>query len=258
MHKIKNRIKQRLLIILLASVVHATAHASQSGPDASAIREGKALLTHTRARMPDHVGNGLNCTSCHLNGGTRPQASPWVGLDRTYPEYSARIGTVITLQQRINGCFERSMNGTALNVNSRQMASMLAYMASLPPGIGHAVRGFGPVDKTLRPDPVSGRQIFQLKCASCHGATGQGAKTGSAYTVPPLWGKDSFNDGAGMARTYTAAAFIKHNMPLGKGDTLSDQEAIDIAEYFTHQSRPVYAGKSGDWPDGGRPVDARN
>ena len=77
------------------------------------------------------------------------------------------------------------------------------------------------------------------------------------YLLPPLWGKDSFNDGAGMARTYTAAAFVKHNMPLGQGGTLTDQEALDVAEYFTHQPRPVFSGKAKDWPKGDKPKDAR-
>ncbi|KAI5931834.1 putative protein FAM10A5 [Manis javanica] len=53
-----------------------------------------------------------------------------------------------------------------------------------------------------------------------------------------------------MARTYTAAAFVKRNMPiafhgnfpLGQGG-LSDQEAVDVAEYFSHQPRPDFANK---------------
>lgn len=41
-----------------------------SGPKGLAIIEGKKLLTETRQRPPKHVGNGLNCTSRHLAGGT--------------------------------------------------------------------------------------------------------------------------------------------------------------------------------------------
>lgn len=70
-------------------------------------------------------------------------------------------------------------------------------------------------------------------------------------------GKDSFNDGAGMVRTFTAAAFVKHNMPLGQGGSFTDQEALDVAEYFTHQTRPVYLPKTKDWPKGDKPEDAR-
>ena len=33
--------------------------------------------------------------------------------------------------------------------------------------------------------------------------------------VPLLWGKDTFNDGAGLARLITFATFIRFNMPHG-------------------------------------------
>ena len=73
-----------------------------------------------------------------------------------------------------------------------------------------------------------------------------------------------FNIGAGMARTYTAAAFVKRNMPiafgthfpLGQGG-LTDQEAVDVAEYFSHMPRPDFPDKVKDWPKGGKPADAR-
>ncbi len=54
-----------------------------------------------------------------------------------------------------------------------------------------------------------------------------------------------------------AAAFIKSNMPLGRGGSLSDQDAYDIAAYFTRQPRPDFADKAKDWPKGGKPADAR-
>lgn len=154
------------------------------------------------------------------------------------------------------------MNGTALPYNSAEMNNILAYMqwlsTSVPTGTSVKGRGFGPVDQKLKPDAAHGKQVYAAKCASCHGAEGLGVKNATGYAFPPLWGKDSFNDGAGMARTFTAAAFVKHNMPLGQGGTLTDQEAIDVAEFFTHQPRPVYSGKAKDWPKGDKPKDARS
>ena len=97
------------------------------------------------------------------------------------------------------------------------------------------------------------------------GDNGEGIKNAAGkWVYPPLWGDDSFNIGAGMARTYTAAAFVKRNMPiafrdkfpLGQGG-LSDQEAVDVAEYFTHMPRPDFAGKVKDWPKDKKPADAR-
>jgi len=37
-----------------------------------------------------------------------------------------------------------------------------------------------------------------------------------------------------------AAGFIKANMPLGQGNTLSDQQAWDVAKYMT--SQPLCSG----------------
>ena len=60
-----------------------------------------------------------------------------------------------------------------------------------------------------------------------------------------------------MARLNTAAAFVKSSMPLGQGGSLSDQEAFDVAAFFTRQPRPDFAGKLEDWPKGGKPDDVR-
>ena len=45
-----------------------------------------------------------------------------------------------------------------------------------------------------------GKQVYTQVCAACHGADGLGqrAATGAGYQFPPLWGPDSFNNGAGM------------------------------------------------------------
>lgn len=233
-----------------------------AGPQGDAIRNGKLLLSETYQRLPNNVGNKLTCANCHLGAGTVVNASPWVGIWGVFPEYRARSGRINSLQQRVNDCFQRSMNGKALAYDSKEMNDILAYMhwlsSNVPTGISVKGRGFGPINRDLKPNAENGKKVYAAKCASCHGANGEGMKTvQGTYTFPPLWGKDSFNVGAGMARTYTAAAFVKSNMPLGQPNTLSDQEAIDVAEYFTHQSRPDFAGKSKDWPKGGKPKDAR-
>lgn len=42
------------------------------------------------------------------------------------------------------------------------------------------------------------------------------------------------------------------------GGTLTDQEAMDVAEYLTHQPRAVFSGKAKDWLQGDKPKDARS
>ncbi len=114
----------------------------------------------------------------------------------------------------------------------------------------------GPIDSTLTPDPVRGQALYAVQCAACHGDNGEGRRDASGdIAFPPLWGDHSFNIGAGMARLYKAAGFVKHNMPpavtreppLGQ-QVMPDQDAVDIASYFINQPRPDFANKAKDWP----------
>jgi thiosulfate dehydrogenase len=111
---------------------------------------------------------------------------------------------------------------------------------------------------TEAPDLQAGHTAYTQKCASCHGEDGQGRHAPDGKVLfPPLWGQRSFNLGAGLARQQTAAGFIKHNMPLGQGMTLTDAEAWNITGYMESQQRPDFASKDKDWPKGGKPEDAR-
>lgn len=233
------------------------------GPKGDAVKLGKALVTETRKRLPKNVGAGLDCTNCHIAAGTTPSAGPFVGLWGVFPDYRARAGDIDSMQERINDCFERSMNGKALAVDSAEMNAILMYInwlsTGVPTGTEVIGRGMGSIDMTLKPDAARGKQVYADKCAACHGAGGEGIKGATGeYGVPPVWGDASFNVGAGLARTYTAAAFVKNNMPLGQVGTLSDQDAIDVAEFFTHQPRPAFAAAKDDYAKGNKPKDARN
>jgi thiosulfate dehydrogenase len=240
-----------------------------SAPNAEQLVRGMRLNAETKALLPNNVGADLNCASCHLNAGTVADATPYVGVSVMFPSYSARAGSVITLAQRINGCFERSMNGKPLATDSPEMQAMIAYFewmkGEAKPQAHAPGSGMGEIDTLLTPDRANGRKVYAAQCAICHGADGQGLKDAAGRTVfPPLWGDRSFNVGAGMARTEAAAAFVKHNMPigfrehfpLGQGG-LSDQEAVDVADYFSHMPRPAFPGMVYDWSDGHKPKDAR-
>ena len=234
-----------------------------SGPEGAAIKLGRTLITDTRKLLPRNVGNGLNCTNCHLDAGTKQGAGPYVGLWGVFPEYRSRNGSINSMQERINDCFERSMNGKPLSADSKEMMAILMYIrwlsTGVPVGVEVVGRGMGEIDEALKPNAARGKEIYAEKCASCHGVNGGGTPNpAGGYFFPPVWGNASFNVGAGMARTYTAAAFIKLNMPLGQGGSLSDQDAIDVAEYMTHQPRPAYAAAKNDYARGGKPKDARN
>jgi len=225
------------------------------------IRRGKYLSEHTVEELPENVGDGLHCTSCHLEAGTKANAAPWIGVRARYPKYRDRSGAWVTLEDRINDCFERSMNGKALAPEDAAMGAMVAYMdwlsASYAPGMKVEGQGIPRLVMDRNPDLERGKTLYEQKCSACHGVSGEGLAPNGTYAFPALWGDKSYNIGAGMARLYTAAGFIKHNMPLGAGGTLSDDEAYDIAGYFAFQPRPDFPGKSKDWPKGKRPQDAR-
>ena len=235
-----------------------------AGPLGDAVRLGQSIFNATEGNAKAYVGNGLACTSCHLNGGTVAYAAPMVGLWGVFPEFVARSDRVETLADRINDCFLRSMNGRPLPVDGNEMRALLAYTAWLstgvPTGSSVAGRGFANLEAPPRaPDERRGEQVYAQQCAACHGADGGGLRVANGgYAMPPLWGPQSFNDGAGMARVSIAAAFVHAKMPLGRGGSLSVQDAFDVAAYFTAKPRPEFSAKRTDWPQGNKPADARN
>ncbi len=217
------------------------------------VRRGRALIHSTRDSLPRNVGAALSCANCHIGDGTQANAMPLVGAYSRFPQYRARSGHVDLLEDRINDCFERSMNGKALEMKGRDMRDMVTYIAFLsrgfPPGAemqGQGVPRLDPLDG----DTARGRQIFATICIACHGADGNGSPA-----APPLWGPRSFNVGAGMGRVRSAAAFIHHLMPRDRPGTLTPQQAFDVATYITTRPRPDFPGKERDWPYGGAPPD---
>lgn len=231
-------------------------------PLTESIMRGKDYLENTHQLLPQYVGAKMNCTSCHLNSGTTPNAGPWVGITTKFPQYRSRSAKVDTLPDRVNDCFERSLNGKRLPLESSQMTDIISYMTFLSTGyeVGREIVGSGMPKLKLEtpPDLINGTKVYQQKCVMCHQAGGEGLYSEDKKIIyPALWGSSSFNVGAGMARLHTAAGFVKKNMPLGQGNTLTDKEAWDVAAYFTQQKRPDFAKKMKDWLKGEKPTDAR-
>ena len=233
-------------------VLNVAALTIPDGPLGTSIRRGQAIMMATRDSLPENVGNGLRCTTCHLDAGTRENSMPWTGVYARFPQYRSRTGSVIRLEDRVNDCLVRSLNGAALEPESDAMRDIVAYMAHLSQGVpmGATVRGQGVAKLDPLPaDTVEGRALFDTRCVACHGADGQGT-----LLAPALWGPESYNIGAGMSRLNTAAAFIKHNMPLAAAD-LTPQQAYDVAAYVISRPRPDFPGKENDWPNGDPPPD---
>jgi thiosulfate dehydrogenase len=232
----------------------------------NAIRYGKKLLLETYNIIGPNVkdekmrftGNNYSCSSCHAEAGTVKYQAGFVGIHARFPQYQARADGVATIQNRINGCMLRSMNGKPLPDNSKEMKAIVTYMKWLSVGVpvGANVEGQGLAKVNLldrAADPKKGEKIYADKCAACHGVNGEGIKNDVAtggYMFPALWGDDSYNTGAGMYRLIKAAQYIKGNMPKGAA-TLTDAEAFDVASFMnmpTH-TRPVFKNREADFPD---------
>ena len=242
------------------------------------VRQGKALMEQTYKHIGPEVkdvnkryaGNNLACVGCHIDAGGRKFGNPWVGTFVSFPQYRGREDAISTTEERINGCMERSMNGRKLPLDSAEMKAMMAYLHFLSTGIPVGAKLEGGGTLKLKPlaraaDPAAGKVVYAATCAACHGENGQGLRRGKAgdadgYQFPPLWGTDSYNNGAGMARITLAAGFIKGNMPSGVSHTtaiLTDEQAFDVAAYVNSQPRPVKANLDTDFPARkNKPVDA--
>ena len=231
------------------------------------VKYGRTLVADTANQIGPTVadparrfaGNNLNCQSCHLHAGTQPYAMPLVGIWGQFPQYRGREGDVVTLETRINGCMERSLNGRALALDGREMKAFLAYMKWLSTGVPDGAKLIGAGTLSVKEpgraaDLRRGAKVYADSCAACHGDNGQGqrADRGAGYQFPPLWGPDSFNNGAGMDRLLTAAAFAQHNMPIGTtfdAPVLTDEDAYDVAAYVSSQPRPEKPDLEKDYPD---------
>jgi hypothetical protein len=172
-----------LMIALFCGALPATALAAEwSIPDVDSlpmdaygktVRAGRDLIVHTAETIgPDaaapamrYSGNGLECQSCHLNAGTTKFALPLAGVWGVFPVFIGRENEVRTLEERIDGCMERSMNGHALPIGGPQMKAMLAYIkfisTGVPTGQSIAGRSTPPLPLPLvASDPRHGAQVF--------------------------------------------------------------------------------------------------
>jgi thiosulfate dehydrogenase len=248
------------------------------GASKDAVLYGRRLFNETYSvigpeaadRSMRYAGNNLSCQNCHLKGGTQKFAIPMIGVWGLFPLYIARENEVRTLEERIEGCMERSMNGRALPLGGKEMKALLAYIQFLSTGVpvGKSPEGRGSPSLPLlarAADPKLGSQVYERDCALCHQADGQGQRKGppgdaTGYLYPPLWGADSFNDGAGMHRLTASASFIRANMPFGThydAPELTVEDAWDVAAYINSQPRPKRANLEADYPNRARkPVDA--
>ncbi len=206
---------------------------------------GFKIMDSTKKYAGEYVGNKLNCSNCHFNGGITKGGKngglSLVGVATEYPKYRSRAKAVVDIVFRTNSCFERSMNGKALPQNSRQMVALVTYFQWISRGLPIYQKlpwlGLKHINSRHKPDGLNGEKIFASTCAACHGTAGQGTQA-----APPLWGHDSFNDGAGMSHLANLAAFAHNNMPYHISN-LTENQSLDVAAYVAGRPRPHFTSK---------------
>ena len=234
------------------------------------IRAGRDLVTATYAHIGPQVadpakryaGNNLACTNCHLQAGAKKFGLPLFGIFGDFPQYVARGGGEITIEDRLNSCMTRSMNGRVLANDAPEMQAIVAYIKfpSTDVAAGQTLPGMGSgnmPELARAADPVRGQAIYVRTCAACHNTDGSGVPRSRAdlalgYMIPPLWGGDTFNIGAGMARISTMANFVHFNMPHGAdylNPQLAPEDAWDVSAYVLSHPRPQKAGLDKDFTD---------
>jgi thiosulfate dehydrogenase len=207
------------------------------------VRFGEQIFSDPSTFAPEFVGNQLRCSNCHLQAGRQAGASPMWAAYVAYPEYRSKNGHVNSFEERLAECFLYSMNGKKPKLGDPVLVALESYSyflaKGLPTGENAPGRGFPSLPKPPLPaDYARGAAFYAQSCAACHGAEGLGQSSGGKVLFPPLWGPQSYNWGAGMASINNAAEFIRANMPLGLGGSLSVQQAWDVGAYIDSQIRP--------------------
>lgn len=209
-----------------------------------AVLRGYQIMNDTQKYAKEYVQASLSCSNCHIAGGNttggKNNGISLVGASALYPRYNPNFDKVITLEERIQSCFEKSMNGKKIPYDSQIMTDLVAYLMWISKGlpIYEPVPWLSlkPLKTKTEGDSMAGKPLYATYCADCHGANGEGKKE-DTIAYPPLWGKASFNRDAGLGDPDKLSRFIYWNMPYQMAE-LSEKEARDIAAFILLQERP--------------------
>ncbi len=255
------------VIFFTSSIVIAEQTIYPKGKLKEVIKLGEDILLHTDTNLisKSYVNSKLQCVNCHRKGkngkvGTDRAIGTFIGTATAFPAYSQRYKDIISLQNRIDGCFQRCLGGDKSVVNTKVGIAVESYITWLSQGKPINMNSIAPrtplktkfwgdnvkkfkmlFKKVTHKNYLNGKKLYERKCASCHSKNGNG--NGS---FPPLWGKDkngqwlSYTADGSMAKLQNGATWIQDNMPLGKSNTLTDEETVDITLYINAQERASY------------------
>ena len=236
---------------------------SIKGNERASILYGHDLIAHTSKYfgpkgIVSKITNGMNCQNCHLNAGNQPWGNNYGAVYSTYPKYRDRSGSIESIYKRVSDCMQRSLNGMAIDSNSKEFIAIFTYIKWLGKDVKRGEKPIGAgIEKIAylnrAADPNKGRVIYIATCQICHGNNGQGQMLAAKneYAYPPVWGENSYNDGAGLYRISNLAGYIKNNMPFLKtthaSPALTNEACWDVAAFINSMPRP-HMNQSMDWP----------
>ena len=160
------------------------------------VDRGKALFND-----PTLGSTGGNCSTCHLEGGTKTNPEQMMGftmkafddISKDYPKYWLMTNKVMTLDQVINFCIITPLEGEALNLGDQRLADLGAYITSVN-GNEKTSEDTKSPDVTKNPHLgnesalVDGKTIYDTNCKGCHGSDGKGSLPGQPdFTNDTYW-----------------------------------------------------------------------
>ncbi|PSJ42475.1 cytochrome C [Zobellella taiwanensis] len=219
---------------------------------------GYNYFINTQALAPEFVGNGLNCVNCHMDAGKKENAAPLWAAYMSYPAFRAKNNKINTYEERIQGCFLFSMNGTPPGHLDPALVDLSAYAYWLAQGTltGEA---FDPADMVIPSDEdlVKGgkRDDFPFMPAYLEaGGSKEPALPGRGYPVidEPAQAPDI----ARGKQVYEQECSVCHGAN-GEGQKVNDRyvfpplwgpdtynwgagmQRVNTAAYFIHQNMPL-------------------
>jgi thiosulfate dehydrogenase len=230
----------------------------KDGDEKQAILYGRELFFNTHKYLGPNgtvakvATNEMACKNCHLNGGIKPNGMPLFTVVARYPQFRAREGKILSIQDRVNNCLTNPLLGHSIPLDSREMNAFVMYLKWLWDCNNNSLKLEGDIPNKIEwidraANWQKGKQDYQKYCVRCHMANGEGVlNPEGGYVYPPVFGMKSFALGSSMHRIGKMAAFLYYNMPNDKDITkvqLTEEEAYDIAAYINYEKinpRPTY------------------
>jgi len=252
--------KKTLILFLIQIILNAQEYPKGKLGEIVKLGEDIVIHTDTNSLSKPYINSKLQCVNCHRRGednraGTTNKIGTFIGTATSFPAYSKRYKNIISLQNRIDGCFQRCLNGEKSVVNTEVGIAVESYITWLSTGLPINMSLLAPrtpskiemwsknrkkfislFKKVTHKNYLDGHKLYLNKCASCHGKDGQGVGT-----FPPLWGKLSYTADGSMAKLPNGATWIQDNMPPNNSN-LTDSQTVNITLFINAQPRVSYRG----------------